>query len=99
MGSPRFLPWDLDGDASEMWNSEEGEDLGRRWRVAFGACRGFRCLRDGQGPPGGSWVYKCGAQREVSPGERLTSSQHIGGNEAMSLGNNIPMGESVYCEK
>lgn len=56
-------------------------------------------LRDSQGPPGCSWVYKCGAQREVLPGERLMSSQHISGNEAMSLGNNIPMGESVYCEK
>lgn len=43
-------------------------------------------------------MYKCGAQREVLPGERFMSSQHVGGNETMSLGN-IPMGENVYYEK
>lgn len=43
-------------------------------------------------------MYRCAAQREVLPGEKLVSSPQMGGNEGMSIGNN-PVGESIYREK
>lgn len=81
---PGFYPGGPDGP-SQRCGIQEKEQFGEDGDSCWGQVE----IQVFEGPPGGPWVYRYGAGREVLPGERFLSSQQVGGDKTVSM-DNIP---------